>query len=142
MGGRIDLTPLTLYQAYPTCPREQWVLTWPGQVWTRCGDMCSSCVQGGAPHFFCKGRPFLPSPTDPTTSTNWQIVIAVGQTYWTAAATRAIIEGGGTEGLTKLAKQNTDELMAEVCVNDNNWSGPGNVWMCDMYKGPDICCVR
>ncbi len=59
-------------QAYPTRPREQWILEWPGQV-----------------------------------------VIAVGQTYWTQAVTAGIVEGG-TFGLTQVEERNTQELMEEV----------------------------
>ncbi len=59
-------------QAYPTKPREQWILDWPGQV-----------------------------------------VIAVGQTYWTRAVTEAIATGG-TFGLQQLEQQNTKELLEEV----------------------------
>eukprot|EP00798_Chlamydomonas_sp_ICE-L_P021154 gene21154-28043_t len=44
-----------------------------------------------------------------------QIVLAVGQTYWSAACTKAIMEGG-THGLTTLAAKNTDELMEEVML--------------------------
>ncbi|GAX82307.1 hypothetical protein CEUSTIGMA_g9736.t1 [Chlamydomonas eustigma] len=44
-----------------------------------------------------------------------QVVIAVGQTYWTAAVTSAITEEE-TQGLIKLAVQNTEDLMQEVML--------------------------
>jgi dynein heavy chain len=42
-----------------------------------------------------------------------QVVIAVGQTYWTSSVTKAITEEE-TQGLMKLAVQNAEELMQEV----------------------------
>lgn len=52
-------------QAYPTKPREQWLLDWPGQV-----------------------------------------VIAVGQVFWTRAVNDAVTSGG-TFGLQQLVEANT-----------------------------------
>ena len=59
-------------QAYPTRPREQWVLEWPGQV-----------------------------------------VLAVGQVFWTSSVVEAIQEGGHS-ALQRLASQCTSDLQQEV----------------------------
>jgi hypothetical protein len=74
LSSSIEISIIVTYsvapsQAYPTRPREQWVLEWPGQV-----------------------------------------VIAVGQVYWT----QSVIDAIENSSLDELAKQNTEDLQQEV----------------------------